>query len=180
MRRPLKKLSDEVVPVLRHLNFIRFEGEVRFELSDAMPDCWLRDEGETAEQGLEVTVAQARERHELAKEMNREGIGRGFLGLPDDAPKAVFDTKLASPRVMHSPVGVITSVKSGIERCLIRKRDPKYSGHDLLIDAPLRLLSAERWEETMDELREVTIASPFRHIHVIGNHDQQPLGFQIK
>ncbi len=60
-RGALKKLRDEVTPVLHHLQFNRTSGEIRFELGGAVPDCWLRDHHNAPPQGIEVTVAQSRE-----------------------------------------------------------------------------------------------------------------------
>jgi hypothetical protein len=67
-RGDLKKLRDEVTPVLHHIKFIGATGEIRFELGNAVPDCWLRDRPSKKPQGIEVTVAQSREQHHLGKE----------------------------------------------------------------------------------------------------------------
>ena len=71
----VKKLRDEVTPVLHYLQFIKAEGEVRFELGDKVPDCWLRNANSNEPQGLEVTIAQAREQHFLGKELKRKTLG---------------------------------------------------------------------------------------------------------
>ncbi len=102
----LKKLSSEVVPVARHLRFVSFDGAVRFSMSDKFPDAWLRTPN-GREQGVEVTVAQAREKYELAAELNRKGEGRGFLGLADDASRQQFESRLSRPRVMYSSQNAI-------------------------------------------------------------------------
>ena len=59
-RGALKKLRDEVVPVLHYLKFIKAEGEIRFELNDGVPDCWVRNNPHEESQGIEVTVALPR------------------------------------------------------------------------------------------------------------------------
>lgn len=68
----VKKLRDEVVPVLHHVKFVKAKGDIRFELSSDLPDCWLRDKPNAAPQGLEVTVAQSREQQRLGQEMNEK------------------------------------------------------------------------------------------------------------
>lgn len=83
---PFKKLSDEVVPVMAYLRQIGFQGSLRFPFDNSTPDCWIRT-SDGDERGIEVTVAKARERVLLAKELNETGSGRGYLGLPDDLHK---------------------------------------------------------------------------------------------
>jgi hypothetical protein len=77
-RGALKKLRDEVAPVLHHVKFIKAEGEIRFELGNNVPDCWLRNNPSEEPQGVEVTVAQSREQHYLGEELNEKRMGRGF------------------------------------------------------------------------------------------------------
>lgn len=179
-RGAVKKLRDEVVPVLHHIKFINAKGDIRFELNSSVPDCWLRENLIAKPQGLEVTCAQAREQQLLGQELNEKQVGRGFLGLPDDAPPAAFAERLARPRVMYSTESALTVIGNGIKRCLIKKNHPKYAGHDLLIEAPLRSLPKERWSHIEDSLRSAASAMPFRQIHVIGNQDTEPFGFRIK
>jgi len=175
-----KKLRDEVVPVLHHTKFVKARGEVRFDLNSEVPDCWLRNNPTAAPQGLEITVAQPREQHLLGQEMNEKGIGRGHLGLPDDAPAKAFKERLARPRVMYSSEGALKVIGNGIKACLQKKSDPKYAGHDLLIEAPLQSLPKERWSLIEDELRSAASGMPFREIHVIGNQASESFGFRIK
>lgn len=179
-RGAVKKLRDEVVPVLHHVKFTKASGEIRFELNNGVPDCWLRDNAKVTPQGLEITVAQSREQHLLGQELNEKGIGRGFLGLPDDAPAKAFKERLARPRIMYPTEGALKVIGNGIKSCLGKKSDPKYAGHDLLIEAPLRSLPKERWSLIEDDLRLAASAMPFREIHVIGDHDREPFGFRIK
>ena len=179
-RGPAKKLRDEVVPVLHHIQFVRAKGEIRFALNSDVPDCWLRNDPVATPQGLEVTVAQSREQQILGQELNEKQMGRGFLGLPDDAPATAFAGRLARPRVMYSTDQALSVIGDGIKRCLIKKNHPKYTGFDLLIEAPLRSLPKERWSRIEDDLRSAASAMPFRQIHVVGNHDEAPFGFRIK
>lgn len=57
----LKKLRDEVAPVLHYVKFATLEGESRFELGNGVPDCRIRDDASTIAHGIKVTVAQSRE-----------------------------------------------------------------------------------------------------------------------
>jgi hypothetical protein len=175
-----KKLRDEVAPVLRHIKFIGAKGGIRFELNSGAPDCWLRDNPSAKPQGLEVTVAQSREQHHLGVELNEKGIGRGFLGLPDNAPAKAFAERLARPRSMYATDSALQVIGNGIKYCLQKKSNPKYAGFDLLIEAPLRSLPRERWSRIDDTLRAAASKMPFRQIHVIGNQDTEPFGFRIK
>ncbi|MFB6451149.1 MULTISPECIES: hypothetical protein [Bradyrhizobium] len=100
-----KKLQDEVMPALRHLRFVGATGEIRFELNSNVPDCWLRDGVASASQRLEVTLAQSREQHLVGIELNKNGIGRGFLGLPDYAPAEAFSQVIALALAMYSTEG---------------------------------------------------------------------------
>jgi hypothetical protein len=174
-----KALRDEVAPVLRHVKFVKAKGEIKFTLNNAVPDCWLRDSPSAAPQGLEVTVAQSREQHELGKALNERKISPGFIGLPDTAPSKAFTDKMARERVMFSPASPLKVVAAGITRCLERKAHPKYAGFDLLIEAPLHSLPRDRWKNVEAELRAAASVMPFRKIHVIGDQ-QDPFGFQIK
>jgi hypothetical protein len=180
-RGALKKLRDEVVPVLHHTKFVKAKGDIRFELNSNVPDCWLRNNPDAPPQGLEVTVAQSRAQQRLGQHMNEQkGIVPGYLGLPDDAPEKLFKERLARGRVMYSSDGALQAIGDGIKSCLRKKDHPKYAGHDLLIEAPLHSLPKERWSLIEDDLRLAASTLPFREIHVIGDHDTSPFGFRIK
>lgn len=176
-----KKLHDEVVPVLRHVRFTKAKGNIRFELSDDVPDCWLRESPIAAPQGLEVTVALAREQQRLGQQMNEtKGIVPGFLGLPDDASATLYKERLARGRIMRTPDAKLRAAADGILSCLRKKGRPRYAGHDLLIEAPLHGLPTNHWSRIEGDLRSAASASPFREIHVIGDTDRSPFGFRIK
>lgn len=180
-RGTVKKLRDEVVPVMHHIKFVKAKGDIRFELNSAVPDCWLRDNPNAPPQGLEVTVALSREQQRLGQHMNEtKGMVPGYLGLPDDAPEKLFKERLARGRIMHSSDGALKVIGDGIKRCLGKKDNPKYAGHNLLIEAPLHSLPKERWSRIEDDLRSAASTLPFREIHVIGDHDTSPFGFRIK
>jgi hypothetical protein len=159
---------------------VKAKGEVKFALNNTVPDCWLREDPEAKPQGLEITVAQSREQHYLGKELNEKRVGRGFLGLPDNAPSKAFSDRLARSRVMYSTGSALETIGNGIKSCLKKKSDPKYAGFDLLIEAPLRSLPNERWNQIEGDLRSAASEMPFREIHVIGNQDTEPFGFRIK
>jgi hypothetical protein len=179
-RGALKVLRDEVSPVLHHLRFVKAKGEVKFALNNTVPDCWLREDPTGKPQGLEVTVAQSREQHYLGRELNEKRMSRGFLGLPDSASSKAFSDRLARPRVMYSTGSALEVIGNGIKSCLKKKADAKYAGFDLLVEAPLRSLPNERWNQIEDDLRSAASEMPFREIHVIGNQDTEPFGFRIK
>jgi hypothetical protein len=121
-RGKVKKLRDEVTPVWNHISFVDIKGEVRFELNDSVPDCWMRHNSSSKPWGVEVTIAQSREQHHLGQELNEKGIGRGFIGLPDDAPSSAFARNLARERVMYSTESALKTTLNGITLCLKKKK----------------------------------------------------------
>jgi hypothetical protein len=179
-RGAFKQLRDEVTPVLNYVRLINAKGEIRFELGNEFPDCWIRSNASGDPKGLEVTGALSRERHLLATELNEKGVGRGHLGLPDNAPSRAFSARLASPRVMYSSESALKQVVNGIKACLEKKAKTKYAGYILLIEAPLRKLPKERWIGIEDELRLAAREMPFSEVHVIGDQESPPFGFQIR
>lgn len=180
-RPPWKKLADEVVPVCRFLEWQgTTTGRVRFPLDSKVPDAWFQPVAHGSWTGIEVTIAAARERYHLATEMIRDGIGRGFIGVPDDAPQQRFDAAMSRRRIMYSTPQALSACRAAVRRRLARKHDPKFGGYTLIIQAPLRGLPRERWERIQDELRETAAPLAFGRVFVVSNADQQPWGFQIK
>ncbi len=182
-RRSWKKFADEVTPVSRFLRFRGIEsGQIQFPLDlgkDKYPDCWLYKDGGDGPVGIEVTIAQARERYHLANELVETGEGRGFIGVSDDAARGDFDRAMSGSRKAYSNDQALSSIRDGICRCLSRKNKPKFAGFVLLIQAPLLdSLPQERWESIKDDLCAAATALPFREIHVIDGMDCW--GFQIK
>lgn len=178
-KRPWKKLRDEVSPISAFLNFNSMQGNVRFPLDNNVPDAWFTPADE-APIGIEVTRALGRTDYELSKELVREGVGPGFLGLQDDAPQADFDHQLQCPRAMHSTPQALDTVSTGILRCLGAKNDAKYAGMWLLVLAPLSILPHERWTAIVSALRKKAASMPFDQVHVFDRRGQQAWGFQIK
>lgn len=138
------------------------------------------EESAALPQGIEVTGALAHEQQALGKELNDKGIGRGFLGLSDNATAKAFADRLAKPRSAYSSDAVLKVTSDGIKLCLKKKSKPKYEGHDLLIEAPLNLIPHERWSAVDADLRLAASNTPFRQVHVIGDRHFKPFGFRIK
>lgn len=179
-RKPWKKLADEVVPVSSYLQAVNIaSGRVRFSLNDTTPDCWLLGFG-ARPQGLEITVARSRERIMLAKELNTKGYGRGFLGLPDDAPSADFEKALSRPRVMYTTEQALTAMEQGVIKCLKRKNGRKYEGFTLIIQTNLRSLPGERWELLMPRLSLASQETSFHEIYLVGDTGEAPCALRIK
>jgi hypothetical protein len=177
-----KKLRDEVSPVSSFLEFNHVEANrIRFPLDNHTPDCWLMS-GNGNNRGIEVTIERGREKHHLATELNREGMGRGFVGLQDDEPQSVFDNRMSKSRVMYSSEQALEATKQGIMRCLSRKNQPEKYEHVyyLLIQAHLNTLPHERWDAIKEELMREARGFPFQEIHVIGDSGNDAWGFQIK
>lgn len=180
--KPWKKLRDEVSPVSKFLEFNDIgANRIRFPLDNHTPDCWLiSSNGDN--RGMEVTIERGREKHHLATELNREGMGRGFIGLQDDDQQSEFKHRMSRPRVMYSSEQALEATKQGIMRCLSKKNQPdKYRDiYYLLIQAHLNTLPHERWEAIKEELMSEAKAMPFQEIHVIGDLGNEAWGFQIK
>src|SRR4051812_949171 len=71
---PWKKLADEVTPVSRLLRFNGVDyGRVRFPLDNKAPDCWFWPSDSKERIGIEVTIAQGKERFYLASELVDKG-----------------------------------------------------------------------------------------------------------
>lgn len=177
-----KKLRDEVAPVSRFLEFNHVEANrVRFPLDNHTPDCWLMSSNGN-DRGLEVTIESGREKYHLATELNKEGMGRGFVGLQDDDPQSEFNHSMSRPRVMYSSEQALEATKQGITRCLSRKNQPEKYRHIycLLIQAHLNALPRDRWDAIKEELVREANALSFQEIHVIGDVGNDVWGFQIK
>ena len=119
-RPPWKKLRDEICPVSGFLKYRKIEtGQVRFPLDNNTPDCWLINNGINS--GIEVTIERGKERHFRNTELIEAGMGRGFLGIQDDAPREDFEKRISKPRTTYTTDQALQSTKDGILRCLSRK-----------------------------------------------------------
>ena len=178
---PWKKLSDEICPVMRFLMANKMtDGVVSFPLNDQIPDCWYLPATSQDRIGIEVTIALGRERIELGRELVEKGIGRGFIGLQDDAPKASFEKSLSRQRVMYSTDHAISETKKAIISCLSMKNKQQYEGMILIVQAPLRSLPVERWEGMAQNLTIEAAPLPFKEIYLIGNSDTRPQTYKLK
>ncbi len=176
-----KKLRDEVLPVSCYFFYRKIStGKVRFLLSNEPPDCMYWGEGDKKnEKSVEVTIAQGRERFFLGKRLNEEKMAGGFLGLGDEKNNDDFEKAIASDRVMYSTEQALDAIKSGVLRCLERKKN--HNPMDvLLIAANLIVLPFERWEKIIPELARASEGMPFMEVHVIADGDLKGMGFTIK
>jgi len=180
-KKPWKKLRDEIVPISSFLEFYNVEANrIRFPLDNKTPDCWLLND-KVPNLGIEVTIERGREQYHLATELNNTGVGRGFIGMQDDASKTDFDNRMSNARIMFTSEQALEAMKAGILRCLARKNDPKYKDVScLLIQAHLISLPKEHWCAIKEELSEVAKSLHFQNIYVIGDTHEKPWGFQIK
>jgi hypothetical protein len=180
-KNPWKKLSDEICPLLRFLiaNGMN-EGRVCFPLNDKVPDCWYWPDKSKTPIGIEMTFALGRERIELGRELVEKGIGRGFIGLQDDAPKASFDKALSRQRVMYSSDHALSATKKGILSCLSKKNKQQYDGMILIMQAPLRSPPVERWEYMAQDLITEASLLPFKEIYLIGNSESPSQIYKLK
>jgi hypothetical protein len=176
-----KKLADEILPISRFLRFRgMMVGRIRFPLNNNPPDCWLWPDDGSDRIGIEVTIAQGTERFHLATELVEKGQGRGFIGLPDDAPRIAFERAMSTDRVMYTPDQALSAVRRGILRCLTRKNKVRFANFVLVIQAHLLSLPGDRWEAIRGHLSAAAAVLPFSKIYVIGDANERPSGFQIK
>ena len=179
-RRTWKKLRDEVAPISQFLQCRRLKaGRVRFTLDSTAPDCWYWLDHPNDKTGIEVTTALGRSRYHSSKELIDKGVGRGFLGLQDDAPQEAFDNAMARGRVMISSDGALVATKEGILRCIRRKNNIRYKGFILLIHAELGILPKPRWNTIVGDLKSAAATLPFAEVHVMSS-EFGPWSFQIK
>jgi hypothetical protein len=80
---------------------------------------------------------------------------------------------------MYTSEAALSSIGDAIKVCLSKKTHSRYTGFDLVIDAPLRSLPAERWRLIEPDLREAAEPTTFRRVYVVGNSQLTP-GFYIK
>jgi hypothetical protein len=179
----LKKVCDEIIPVMRLARFLgESHGHVLFPLDSKVPDCFWQRSNEGSAVGVEVTISQGHARHILGTELvtaPRGSAVRGYLGLQDDAGKRTTEAAKRSSRAMHSTPQALTSVGDGVRRCLRQKDHEKYRGMILVVEAPLESLPAQRWHALQPALREEARRLPFHSVFVLGNGERLP-GLQLK
>lgn len=166
-RKPWKKLRDEVVPV-EYLLRMRYPeaARVRFPLDDQPPDAWIWSDGQPVI-GVEVTGALARAGVEVAKGLAEQGIGKGFIGLPDGASQSRFDAARTRRRVTSSRAGVDAAIDEAIAASMAKKDKDKFAGQVLLIVAPLGSSPLRSHGDLRDAHAAKAVALPFSRVHVV-------------
>lgn len=173
-RKTFKKFRDEIVPAYHFVIATGRSGWIRFSLSDSVPDFWIRDEGQALPRGIEITRANVKEQVWMARELNRQGWGRGFLGLSDDDSDATYAKKLREEPRAYSTDQALEARLSGIVRCIERKNMPSkardYSGCELLVEGFINdeQLSLPYWDDILPRLRDAAAHSIFERVHLIG------------
>ena len=164
---PWKAVKEEVAPISDYLRFRGIaNGWIRFALGNEVPDCIICADG--AEPiGIEVTLCLGKEQHYLGAERAKGRVMPGFLGLQDSASKKRFEEKIRGRRMMHSPAGAMAAIRAGVEACLMRKNNPKFAGHHLVISAPTRILSKERSSSIQRDLSAFAHTLPFAEVYVV-------------
>jgi hypothetical protein len=177
-RKPVKKLRDEITPAAYFCSSHAAPRDlIRFNLDSNYPDCTLaRQGGEIV--GIEVTVAQARERRALMTELNEKGEGRGFIGATDDKPEDHFRQLMKHEPQAYSTEEAISCTKRALRLRADGKRN--HSGEILLIDAPLEILPAQRWIEFVPEFSEIVQELKFKEVYLTGRGDNDNCCLKIK
>jgi hypothetical protein len=161
----LKRLRDEVQPVAhfvaRHAAASDF---VQFPLDTGPIDCTICH-GVDRVRLVQITVAQAKERFNIMRLLNRIGQTWRFLGVADDEGKDAFEVAMKRGQVMYSTEEAHSIIVRAIGICLQRKQDSR-GADTLLIDAPLEYLPAERWQVTLPKLCEIAERSSFADVFV--------------
>ena len=169
-RGKVKKLRDEVCPVARFVKkHAALEDRIWFTLDNNAPDCRVKHGGDRL-RGIEVTVAQGKERFTVMTELNQTGTGRGFIGLSDDAPKEDFDGKKDQPRAAFSTEEIGQSIIRAVAICARKKS--KFRGDTLLTEAPLETLPADRWGNFRADLAQQVKELAFAEVYLTGRSDR--------
>lgn len=114
-----------------------------------------------------MTRALARAKFDIARDLRDQLMGRGFLGLADDAKSAEYDRARKSGRITASASGVRRDIEAAIKVRIEDKADPKYAGHTLLVAAPLGSGGRHDWEPMRLRLAETARRTAFRRIVVL-------------
>ncbi|TGX49177.1 hypothetical protein E5A73_20290 [Sphingomonas gei] len=175
-KKPWKKLCDEVVPVEHFLDAKYPDAaRVRFPLDDQPPDAWLTVEPGAEPIGIEVTGAMARAGIEVAKSMADEPAVPGFIALPDDATNEDFARVRARGRIMNARVSVDRLIDDAITSRMTGKDHVKFTGHILLITAPVGS-SPNRSPEALSAAHATAAASlPFAEVFVLDRSRGSPI-----
>lgn len=174
-----KRLRDELSPARRFAQASAGPDDlIQFPLDCGAVDCNIVTPSGTIRK-IQITIAQARERLNLMRELESTKIGRGYLGVMDDAPTDEFNRAISRPRVMYSTTGAQNTLSRAFALCIERKADPK-GADTLLIDAPLNILPMIRITEIVPQLRQIASASRFPSVFLVGDGEFRQSCFRLK
>jgi hypothetical protein len=161
----LKRLRDEVTPIVGLLKRKAGPGDkAKFNLDSSNHDAlWVRSQSSIK---IEATVAQARARLNLMRELNTRGEGRGFLPIADDAKTEQFLAAMEKEPMCYSTKEYLSTLDRAIRLCLQKKL---HSSADILvIDAPVssEYIPSERVHD-IPVLREPHALAQHMEIYVI-------------
>ncbi|HEX3652057.1 MAG TPA: hypothetical protein VHU18_04450 [Rhizomicrobium sp.] len=175
----VKRLCDEVAPARRFAQAtLQGSDLIQFPLDSGPIDCSvLPTTGKLRK--IQITVAQARARLNVMRELDEKGIGRGYLGVTDDRPTAEFMAAMSRERIMYSPGAAQKTLVDAIRLSLEKKGDPR-GANTLLIQVPLDILPKNRVDDILPELVQIATTSPFDEIFVVGNGEYRDSCIKLK
>lgn len=174
-----KWIADEALPLSKYLSSLRLSKiRVRFPFNNATPDCWLTMAGTHI--GIEITVAKARERYHLKRELVTNGIGPGFLGVSESAPEESFRMASSRGRAMFTINQALDGVIDGLNHAISRKMSPKYNGLTLLIATPNLSIIFDRLTGIPEQIDTLLIRSPFESIYVVPDSGHGVASYKLK
>jgi len=177
---PTKRLSDEIWPVARWAtSHAGPEDRIQFPLSNEPPDCKIWRPGIAEPGTIEVTVAGAKERRFTMLELNREGVGRGFMGLSDDEPDNRFHEEIRRGGRAYSSTEAQAALTTAVKRCLKRKSRGSYA-NTLVIEANTKVVPESMWTDIRASLLAAVRESTFREIFVVGPGSPSHVCIQLK
>jgi hypothetical protein len=175
----MKRLRDEVTPVALFLpGHADNSDEIQFPLNNNVPDCNVWHRASNLRRTIEVTVAQARERLNLMRELNKTGWGRGFIGVTDDKPKSAFDEKMADEREAYSTEQVRKTMIEALALCAKNKAHSQ--GHTLIVSTAMEHLPRERWAEMQPVLAAPIAQLTFQEVYLVGRPDAAELCLKLR
>lgn len=141
------------------------EDSINFAFDNTFPDCVIRQPS-GLKRDIEVTVAQALKRLHLMEDLNREGISRGFLNVPEDASRRCFDRAMTEEPEAYSTEQAIRLIEHDLA---LRAEGKKFHKGDIpLIEADLEPLPPSRWEEFVGQLAESVRGLAFQEVYLTG------------